>query len=252
MRCFENNPAIDRVYHQPVKSGFREGRQFDYRIYDLERSSREREIIAKKTIGGFLQPEANFAPIPPGPDALDLGIGSLSTEIIVRTQPLVLLRDPMQTWASIERLNRYSDGISEYHSPIEFFIESFANVVQFAIDAHERELPIQVIALEHLGERTEVCLRQICTKWDIPWSAAMINWTLAYGAKTWFSEEAKHRFEHDPRFRKSKESLAAAHSFGYAPCALDGEIANNDRQLIAERLMPLYGRAVQMARRDFE
>jgi hypothetical protein len=54
----------------------------------------------------------------------------------------------MQTWASIERLNRYSDGISEYHSPIEFLIE------------------------------------------------------------------AKHRFEHDPRFRKSKESLAAAHSFG--------------------------------------
>ena len=74
MRCFENNPAIDRVYHQPVKSGFREGRQFDYRIYDLERSGRERKIIAKETIGGFQNPEANFAPIPAGPDALDLGI----------------------------------------------------------------------------------------------------------------------------------------------------------------------------------
>jgi hypothetical protein len=120
MRCFENNPAIDRVYHQPVKSGFREGKPFDYRIYDLESPSREREIIAKETIGGFLEPEANFAPIPPGPDALVLGIWSLSTELIVRTQPLVLLRDPMQTWASIERLNRYSVGISEYHSPIEF------------------------------------------------------------------------------------------------------------------------------------
>lgn len=251
MRCFENNPAIDRVYHQPVKSRFREGKPFDYRIYDLGGPSREREIIAKETIGGFLKPEANFAPIPAGPKVLVLGIWSLSTELIVRTQPLVLLRNPMQTWASIERLNRYSEGISEYHSPIEFFLESFANVVQFAVDAHKRELPIHVITLEQLGERPEECLRQICTTWGIPWSPAMINWTLAYGVKTWFSEEAKYRFEHDPRFRKSKESLTAARAFAYTPPTLDGEIADADKQLIAERLMPLYSQAVQMARRDF-
>jgi hypothetical protein len=91
--------------------------------------------------------------------------------------------------------------------------------VQFAIDAHNRELPIRVLTLEQLGESPEERLRQICMTWDIPWSPAMVNWTLAYGVKTWFSDEAKYRFEHDPRFRKSKESLTAAHAFAYAPSA---------------------------------
>ena len=79
----------------------------------------------------------------------------------------------------------------------------------------------------------------------------MINWTLAYGVKTWFSAEAKRRFEHDPRFRKSKESLTAARAFAYAPSALDGVISDTDKQLITQRLMPLYGQAVHIARRDF-
>jgi hypothetical protein len=251
MRCFENNPAVDRVYHQPVKSGFREHKPFDYGIYDLEGPSRGKIIIAKETIGGFLKPEANFAPIPPGPDSFALGIWSLSTELVVRTRPLVLLRDPLQTWASIERLNRYSEGISEYRSPIEFFLESFANVVRFAVDARDRELPVSVITLEQLGVRPEECLRELCRRWDLPWSPAMIDWTLAYGVRTWFSEEAKHRFEHDPRFRKSKESLTAARAFDYTPSTLDGAITNTDKQLIAQRLMPLYSQAVQIARRDF-
>jgi hypothetical protein len=45
--------------------------------------------------------------------------------------------------------------------------------------------------------------------------------------------------------------LTAARAFAYAPCTLDGAIADADKQLIAEHLMPLYSQAVQMARRDF-
>ncbi len=249
MRCFENNPAVARVYHQPVKSGFREGKPFDYSIFNLDGPNHEEMVVAKETIGGFLKPEANFAPIPPGSDGFLLGAWTLSIDLLVSTEPLVLLRDPLQTWGSIERLNRFSRGISPYQSPIELFIDSFINVASFAIDALARDLPIHIFTLEQLGAYPEECLRHICEKWDMPWSPAMVTWTLPYGAKTWFSEEAKDRFENDPRFRKSKESLTASKAFGYMPTAVDGGMSDSDREVIAERLMPLYDEVARLAER---
>lgn len=251
MRCFENNPAVDRVYHQPVKSGFREGKPFDYSIFDSDGPNRDKIVIAKETIGGFLKPETDFTPIPPGSDAFLLGAWALSTDLLVRTEPLVLFRDPMHTWASIERLNRFSRGISPYQSPIEFFVDSYTNVASFAIDAYARGLPIHIITLEQLGERPEECLQRICEKWGMSWASAMVRWNLPYGAKTWFSDEAKDRFDNDPRFRKSKESLTASKSFAYVPSTLDGAMTDDDKELITERLTPLYAEIVQLAHQDF-
>src|SRR5437879_6371299 len=87
LRCFENNPAVARVFHQPVKSGFREGKLFDYGIYALDAS--EEILVAKETIGGFELVEAGFSPLPAAPDVLHLGAWTLSRELVLRVAPLV-------------------------------------------------------------------------------------------------------------------------------------------------------------------
>jgi hypothetical protein len=251
LRCFENNPAVDRVYHQPVKSGFREGRAFDYGIYDLDGREHDQVVVAKETIGGFDVAETAFSPLPAAPDQLRLGMWTLSHEHILRIEPLVLLREPLQAWGSIERLNQYAAGRSPYHSPIDFFLTSYSNVVAFAVAARRRGLPVYVVTLEQLGARPERCLRELCRKWEIAWTPAMINWTMPYGANTWFSDEASYRMAHDPRFIRSKASLSATWHFGYVPTSTDNVITPSDLSRVDRCLTPLYKRARRLARHDF-
>jgi hypothetical protein len=251
LRCFENNPAVARVFHQPVKSGFREGKAFDYSIYSLDTSHAAKIIVAKETIGGFELVETGFSPLPAAPDVLHLGVWALSHELVLRVEPLVLLREPLQTWASIERLNQYAAGRSPYHSPLQFFLASYANVVAFAVAARRRGLPVYVLTAEQLGRNPENCLRRVCEKWEIPWTRAMIDWPVPYGIKTWFSAEAAYRMTHDPRFIRSKESLAAANRFAYSESTVDAIVTPEARAVITQRLEVLYRRAKRLAHHDF-
>lgn len=234
-----------------MKSGFREGRAFDYGIYSIDQVHTGEIIVAKETIGGFDLVETGFSPLPATPGSLHLGAWAISHELILQIAPLVLVREPVQTWASIERLNRYAKGRSPYYSPLDFFLSSYANVVAFAVAARRQGLPVYVLTAEQLGANPEACLRQLYDKWDIPWTRTMVDWTIPYGAKTWFSNEALHRMSHDPRFIRSKESLAAATRFAYAASSVSNVVSPEERNLIKQQLEALYRRARRLSRRDF-
>jgi len=239
LRCFENNPAVSRVYHQPVKSGFRERGVFDYSFYEGPKVGIH---VAKETIGGFDISEAEFSPLPFQPKQPELSIGKWrpSRATLARVKPLVVLRDPMQTWASIERLNIYSDGLSPYYSPFDLFIASYTNVAEFALNANAQGLPVLAWTLERIGDDPKARLARLCQLWDIPWSSSMVDWTHPLGVNTWYSEEARERMRVDPRFIRSKESLAAASRFFYTATNPDGIVKIGDGEVIRRRLLPLY------------
>lgn len=249
LRCFENHPLVDRVYHQPVKSGHRSGADFDYTYFELLDQSSQQVLVAKETIGGFDHDEANFSPLPATHGAmLRLGAWSLSRSIVERLDPVVLIRDPRQTWNSIEKLNRWSAGKSPFHSPFSFFLDSYRHVAQFALDAHHQGLNPMIVTLEDLGYLPDVLLSEICQRWGLPYDDAMVRWTLPYGAKTWFSDETRVRMASDPRFRKSKETLEHATSFAYQPSAV--EISPLEASTIKRELEPLYETLASLAHRE--
>lgn len=250
LRSFENNPSVDQVFHQPIKSGYRQDGTFDYSFFDLEQKDRGHLFVAKETVGGFAVPETIFSPLPNFGEHEQVGPWLASPSEITKLEPLILIRDPLQTWASIERLNRYSEGISEFHSPFEYFEASYRKVAEFLIAAKARELPVHCVTQEMLGQDPVNIMSRICDKWDMPWSESMIFWDKPYGVKTWFSNEAKTRMLTDPRFKRSKESLEASTRYDYNPSVVD-DIAPWQVETIETGLRPLYEVAVSYARKDF-
>jgi len=247
LRCFENNPYVARVYHQPVKSGYRQDGTFDYSFFQLDNP--DLILVAKETVGGFELPETTFSPIPASLDTLRREAFAPS-EQGANLRLLALFRDPLQTWASIERLNIYSAGISPYYSPFKYFVTSFEAVFSFLTEARRLGINIRVITQEMLAAQPVVILKTICKLWEIPWSPAMVAWTHPYGAKTWFSDEARFRMDHDPRFMKSKEALAASNSYRYVPSTTEF-VAPEHRVEIRYQLNPLYAAITKMALQDF-
>lgn len=250
LRCFENNPAVTRVYHQPIKSGYRQDGVFDYSFFELEQEGTQGILVAKETVGGFKDPETSFSPLPNRGEQEKVGPWVASPEEIKHLEPLILIRDPLQPWGSIERLNRYSEGVSKYHSPFEYFIKSYKVVNDFLSAAKDQDLPVRAITQESLGVHSREVLQAICQMWDIPWTEAMIEWTEPYGSKTWYSDEAKERMRTDPRFKRSKELLERSTRYNYRPSLVD-DIEDWQRDVIEEQLLPLYKRAVSYAKQDF-
>jgi len=101
-----------------------------------------------------------------------------------------------------------------------------------------------------LGAEPSIVMPQICAKWGIPWTDTMINWALPYGAKTWFSNEARDRMMNDPRFRKSKESLEASTKYNYRSSPMIA-IVERHKKHIRKHLLPLYEQATAYANEDF-
>jgi len=248
LRCFENNPEVDQVYHQPIKSGYRQDGVFDYSWFDLLNDPRT--LVAKETIGGFEDPETKFSPLPGREGLPTVGAWYASPDLITTLEPIVLLRDPVQTWASIERLNQYSAGRSRYHSPYDFFLNSYRAVAEFALEARRADLPVWCVTQEMLALDIYTMLKRICDKWKLPWHRSMVDWTLPYGEHTWFSEEAIRRMRDDPRFQKSKESLAAAHRWDYRPSST-GFLDPNVVGEIEAELRCLYNDVQLLATADF-
>jgi len=142
LRCFENNPAVDQVFHQPIKSGYRQGEDFDYSFFDYDEQQEAKILVAKETVGGFVQPETAFSPLPNHGEHTKIGPWLAAPSEIKTLEPLILVRDPLQTWMSIERLNRYSKNISPYYSPFEYFDASYTNVITFLSAARQQKLPV--------------------------------------------------------------------------------------------------------------
>ena len=250
LRCFENNPDVDRVYHQPVKSGFRQDGTFDYGFFSLDAQEPNKIFVAKETVGGFQQPEVDYSPLPAAGGQVSIADRFPSPEDIVKVRPLFLFRDPFQVWNSINRLNVFSAGKSPYFSPFSFFIESLQNVFEFMQYARRVTPHAYCVTLERLASDPKRFIRSICEKWEIPYTDQMVDWTLPYGQRTWYSDETRHRMAHDPRFMHSKELLEKSRTFGYKPSELKG-ITEAHIQEISEKLMPLYEQIVKISERDF-
>lgn len=251
LRCFENNPHVDMVYHQPVKSGYRQNGEFDYSFFWLDEHDLARVFVAKETVGGFVRPEAEFMPI--GDEYLgELFIGERfpGPHFIDKVRPLFLFRDPLQTWNSINRLNRLSDGLSPFFSPFEYFVISYRNVFEFLDYSREVTPHAYCLTIEQLGADPEWFLNALCHRWDLRYHSAMVKWELGYGDRTWYSEETKHRHDTDARFKLSKESVERSTEFGYTPSPLS-DIHPEHLQIITRDLQPLYTRAQRWAKEDF-
>lgn len=251
LRCFENNPAIMEVYHQPVKSGFRQDGTFDYQFFSLDEGDESSIYIAKETVGGFAPPETRFNPLTEATsNRPSIAERFPSVEAIEKVRPLVLFRDPMQTWNSINKLNKYSKGKSEFHSPFRYFISSYRNVFEFLMHAKGITRHAYCLTLERLASNPYEVLRDVCSKWQIKFHDQMIEWSLPYGQKTHYSEETMDRMEHDARFKKSKESLEKSWRFHYTESLVRG-IRTAHRRKIQNELQPLYDQAIALAAVDF-
>lgn len=255
LHCFANNPHVDLAWHQPIKSGYRENGTFSYEVFsgDSNNSAEEKRVwVAKETIGGFFRPEASFSPLPDcvsGEDCFTVGRWNVSRKSIQRLKPLVLIRDPLQVWNSIKKLNEMSAGVSKFHSPFDYFVESYSAVAEFLFAAKESGLPVFAVTQEMLGADPQRVLSRICDKFGIPYSDSMVHWTVPYGNKTWFSEEAQERFRSDPRFQRSKDILKNSTQYDYRPSKIN--IRDEDKAIIEEQLRPLYAKAAAFAKADF-
>lgn len=255
LHCFANNPHVDLAWHQPIKSGYRENGTFSYEVFKGEGTvpaGEKRVWVAKETIGGFFRAEASFSPFPSSEvrdDSLMVGRWVVSRKSIQRLKPLVLIRDPLQVWNSIKKLNKMSAGVSKYHSHFDYFVDSYSAVAEFLFAAKEIGLPVFAVTQEMLGAAPQKVLPRICDKFGIPYSDAMVQWTEQYGSKTWFSEEALERFRSDPRFQHSKLVLKNSTHYDYRPSKVN--ILDEDKAVIEKQLLPLYAKAAAFAEADF-
>ena len=250
LRCFENNPAVTKVFHQPIKSGYRQDGEFDYTFFDLAATIGDDIFVAKETIGGFQVPETQFSPLPEAGPHVTIGSWSLDRQQVVGLEPLILMRDPLQTWGSIERLNRASLGLSPFHSPFDFFVTSYKAVAAFALASRTEDLPVWCVTQELLATDIRAVLKRVCERWSIPWHPSMVEWTQEYGVRTWFSEEAQYRMDNDFRFQQSKAALAASHRWQYRESPTD-DVSPEDREIIESDLRPLYAKFCALAEADF-
>lgn len=249
LRCFENNPDVEEVHHQPVKSGFRQDGTFDYGFFSLDEGREDKIFVAKETVGGFAPEETDFSPVPKAPGGTSIANRFPSQEAIDKVRPLFLFRDPQQTWNSINKLNDYSAGRSPFHSPFEYFITSYRNVFEFLMHAKSVTPNAHCLTLEELARDPRSVLENLCAKWNIRYHEQMVEWDLPYGERTQFSEETKMRMETDPRFMKSKEGLERSSRFEYSPSVLD--IMTEHRERILAELQPLYENACELSEKDF-
>lgn len=251
LHAFANNSNVDTVFHQPVKSGYREDKnEFDYSFFEIGNDRYGHVLVAKETVGGFAGAEATFSPLPNHGDNIMVGPWMASPDEIRRIEPMILIRDPFQTWNSIHKLNEYSAGKSEYYSPFEYFVQSYKNVADFLIAAKEEGLPVHALTQEMLAADPHGIMEKLCDKWGIPYDPAMVNWSLPYPSKTWFSHEALERFENDPRFQYSKEVLQNSTGYDYRPSPTRA-IEADKATIIEAELYPRYEAAKRLANIDF-
>ena len=255
LHSFANNPSVDVAFHQPIKSGYRENGTFSYEVFKEEScmsGEGQRVWVAKETIGGFELPEASFSPLPHTASTLDsvtLGPWVVSLKALHRLKPLVLIRDPLQVWNSISKLNKYSEGKSKYYSPFDYFVKSYMAVAEFLFAAKENGLPVFAVTQEMLAANPQEILSRICDLWGIPYFKSMVHWTEPYGSKTWFSDEALERFRSDPRFQLSKAVLTNSTHYDYRPSNPD--VLPEHEEVIEKQLRPLFTKSTAMGLADF-
>lgn len=250
LRCFENNISVEQVYHQPIKSGFRQDGTFDYGFFLLDKDDPSKIFVAKETVGGFQRPEVEFSPLQTTKKVASISDRFPFSEEIAQVKPLFLFRDPFQTWNSINKLNVFSAGKSPFFSPFSYFLKSYQNVFDFMVYAKKVTKDVYCITLELLASDPKLMFSRICDKWNIPYYDQMIDWTLPYGEKTVYSEETKERMSKDPRFIRSKQGLEESSSFSYKPSEVSG-VSDEQMQIIKTKVLPIYEQIVSISKKDF-
>ncbi len=232
LRTFENNPNVHAV-HQPIKSGLRAKGIPDYSIYQplhpIYNQYPGKFIVAKETIGPIKE-QCTFNPFP-------------DEHAIQESKPLFMFRDPFQTWNSWKKWwkTNHETGLNWCCISYQYTYELFKNALQVSSD-------VTCITLEKLGKNPAKMFQYICHKWEIPYDAQMLNWSIPFGENTTFTTEAKNLINQHPAMIKSVAQVRESTTFNYRPLKLEElAIGSDEIEIITHKLLPSYQEVSQLA-----
>ncbi|MEM6754845.1 MAG: hypothetical protein AAF630_17960 [Cyanobacteria bacterium P01_C01_bin.38] len=232
LRAFENNPNVHAV-HQPIKSGLREKEIPDYSLYQSEHPIYNQYpgkfIVAKETIGPVKE-QSTFNPFP-------------NDHAIQESKPIFMFRDPFNTWNSWKKW-----WIKNPQIGLNWFCISYQHTYELLNNALKVSSEVSCITLEKLGKNPAEIFQHICSRWEIPYDARMLNWSIPFGENTTFTTDAKNLIDRHPAMIKSVEKVQESKTFSYHSLNLEELAIDSDEiEIITHKLLPSYQKVSQLS-----
>lgn len=166
--CFGQDPEL-RVIHQPIKSGLLRWGIEDYRIF-FKKPLGARAIIFKETIGSRKLRTSRLIVFP-------------SKELVSNTDQVFIFREPLETWRSWLKYN---------YKNLDFFLISYKHTFHLLKESLEiAPQRVTCITQDLFLDYPEQVLRELCSKWEIPYRENMLWWERPFGSDTCLIEFSK-------------------------------------------------------------
>ena len=193
LRAFENNPCVDKVLYQPIKSVLRDT---GHPRYDFIDNNDDALTVAKDTIGigagGYPIVEATYNVFR---NASDLD----------KARYVFLFRNPLYC---------YSSDHHKFNVDLESFLIGYRSAYEQAVAAKALSRHVSILTLEQLGTDPKEMFELVCSKWNMPSVDNMIHWNLPAETKRFVSSGESERLKRE--LSPSLEGLKGK-QFSYIP-----------------------------------
>ena len=230
LRSFENNPFVNRVLYQPIKSAIRDTGSPRYDFIDTDQDNHI-VTVAKDTIGigasGYPIAEATYRVFR---NASDLN----------KARYIFLFRNPLYS---------YSSDHNKFGVDLNSFLIGYRSAYEQAIAARKLSRNVSILTLEKLGMHPKEVFQLVCLRWDIPYTDSMIHWELPVGKKLVVSSGEMVRLE--GVLSPSLEGLNGK-DFSYVPCEENQlQLTQEEHDQITKHMLPLFQELEKKADADF-
>lgn len=164
----------NHCFFQPIKEGVRETRGPDYSVFDGTHQAFVEHpgkiFFIKETFGHAFREECCFDAFP-------------DHDAIVRSRPIFLLRDPVATWSSWKKLKAAGKKGWEGVCDLNLFKIAYQHTYDSFLNAKAVSDQVTCITREHLLKNPKTLFQLICSRWDMPFTESMINWTKPFNVQ---------------------------------------------------------------------